>query len=77
MQYDITAGNLFPSHSCIGVTQVKPQLGFEPGSPAWEADDLPTEPSLPPWGMVNSNQNVWGSGNKEPNFFLNMGVEIF
>ncbi len=24
-----TAGNLFPSHSCIGVTRVKPPLGFE------------------------------------------------
>ncbi len=29
-----TAGNLFPSHSCIGVTQVKPPLGFELGFPA-------------------------------------------
>ncbi len=28
-----TAGNLFPSHSCIGVTQVKPPPGFEPRSP--------------------------------------------
>ncbi len=27
-----TAGNLFPSHSCIRVTQVKPALGFEPRS---------------------------------------------
>ncbi len=29
-----TAGNLFPSHSCIGVTRVMPPLGFKPGSPA-------------------------------------------
>ncbi len=28
------------------VTQEKTPLGFEPGSPAWEADDLPTELSL-------------------------------
>ncbi len=37
-----TADNLLPSHSCIGVTWVKPPQGFEPRSPAWEADDLPT-----------------------------------
>ncbi len=30
------------------VTQVKPPPGFKPGSPDWEADDLPTELSLPP-----------------------------
>ncbi len=41
-----TAG-LFPSHSCIGVTQVKTPLGFEPRSPAWEVNDLPSELSLP------------------------------
>ncbi len=29
------------------VTRVKHPLGFEPRSPAWEADDLPTELSLP------------------------------
>ncbi len=29
-----TAGNLFPSHSCIDVTRVKPPLGFEPRSSA-------------------------------------------
>ncbi len=45
------AGNLFSSHSCTGVhvTHVKPQPGFKPRSPAWEADDLPTELSLPPF----------------------------
>ncbi len=43
-----TAGNIFHSHSCIGMTWVKPPLGYEPVSPAWEADDLPTELSLPP-----------------------------
>ncbi len=42
-----TAGNLFPSHSCIGVTRVKHLPGFEPRSPALEADDLPTDLSLP------------------------------
>ncbi len=26
-----TAGNLFTSHSCIDVTQVKPEPGFKPG----------------------------------------------
>ncbi len=31
------------------VTRVKPPLGFEPGSSEWEADDLPTELSLPLW----------------------------
>ncbi len=30
------------------VTQVKPTPGLEPGSPAYEADDLPTELSLLP-----------------------------
>ncbi len=44
-----TAGNLFLSHSCIAVTQVRPPLGFEPMSPAWEVDDLPAELSLPPY----------------------------
>ncbi len=29
-----TAGNLFPSHSCISVAQVKPPSGFEPRSSA-------------------------------------------
>ncbi len=29
------------------VTQVKQLPGFEPGSPVWEVDDLPTEISLP------------------------------
>ncbi len=43
-----TAGNLFTSHSCIGVTRVKPPLGFVPGFPACRVDDLPTELSLPP-----------------------------
>ncbi len=42
-----TAGNLFPSHSCIGVTWVKPPPVFEPGSRAWELDKIPTELSLP------------------------------
>ncbi len=28
------------------VTRIKPPLGFEPGSPVWEADDLPTELSF-------------------------------
>ncbi len=42
-----TDGNLFPSHSCIGVTQAKSPLGFEPGSTAWEVDNLPTELPLP------------------------------
>ncbi len=28
-----TAGNLFPSYSCIDVTRVKPPPGFEPRSP--------------------------------------------
>ncbi len=35
-------GNLIPSHSCIGVTRVKPQLGFKPGGPQ-HADNIPTE----------------------------------
>ncbi len=30
------------------VTRVKPPLRFEPGSPGWEVDDLPTELFLPP-----------------------------
>ncbi len=38
-----TAGNLFPSHSCIDVTRVKPPLGFKPMSLASNAEDLPTE----------------------------------
>ncbi len=42
-----TAGNLFPSHSLHWGTQVKPPPGFKRGAPAWEADDLPTELSLP------------------------------
>ncbi len=29
-----TAGSLFPPHSCIGGTRVKPPLGFKPRSPA-------------------------------------------
>ncbi len=35
------------------VIWVKPPPGFEPRSPAWEADDLPTELSLPPYSFVN------------------------
>ncbi len=31
------------------VTQVKSPLGFEPGSPVWESEDLTTELSLPPY----------------------------
>ncbi len=57
-----TAGNLFPSHSCIGGTQIKPLPEFEPGSLAWEMGDLPTElsqvkplpgfePGSPAWEM--------------------------
>ncbi len=42
-----TAGNLFPSHTCIGVTRVKPPPGLELGSPVWLVDDLPTGLSLP------------------------------
>ncbi len=42
-----TAANLFLSYSCIGVTQDKSILGFEPKFPAWQVDDLPTELSLP------------------------------
>ncbi len=39
-----TAGNLFPSHSCIGVTRVNPPPRFEPGAPEWEeGDHLSTE----------------------------------
>ncbi len=38
------------------VTRVKHPQGFEPGSPAWEADDLPTKLSLPTaWSYVNAN----------------------
>ncbi len=39
------------------LTWVKPPLGFKPGSPAWEADDLPTELSLHPF------QCDWNSAN--------------
>ncbi len=38
------------------VTRVKPPLGFEPGSPAWEADDLLTELSIPPGLMLLINR---------------------
>ncbi len=40
---NFTAVNLFPSHSCIGVTQVKPPPVFQLWSPAWEVDNLLTE----------------------------------
>ncbi len=54
-----TAGNLFPSFMHL-VTWVKPPPGFDPGSPDWEADDLPTELSLPPVyiaiGVAHSNK---------------------
>ncbi len=33
------------------VTRVKPPLGFEPGLPAWEADNLPSELSLPSYSI--------------------------
>ncbi len=38
------AGNLYPSHSCIGWPKSSP-TGIR--TPAWEADDLPTELSPP------------------------------
>ncbi len=46
-----TAGNLFPCHSCIRWPESSPHqapIGIRTGSPVWEADDLPTELSLPP-----------------------------
>ncbi len=36
-----------PVIHALGDTSQAP-TGFEPGSPAWEADDLPTKLSLPP-----------------------------
>ncbi len=42
-----TAGNLVPSQSCIGWPESSPNL-FQTQVPAWEADDLPIELSLPP-----------------------------
>ncbi len=39
----LVAGNILLSYSCI----VKLSLGFEPGFPAWEEDDLLTELFLP------------------------------
>ncbi len=54
-----TACNLFLSHSCIWVTRVKTPPGFEPRSPDWEADDLPTELSLPPWIKNNNTACVY------------------
>ncbi len=36
------------------VTWVKPPPGFKPGSPDWEADDLPTELSSPHFHIVLS-----------------------
>ncbi len=56
-----TAGNLFPSHSCTstGVTRVKPLPGFEPMSPEWEADDLPTELYLPLKWFFNLTGRNW------------------
>ncbi len=42
-----TAGNLFPLIHALGDPSQSPP-GFEPGSPDWEVDDLPTELSLPP-----------------------------
>ncbi len=38
-----TAGNLFPSHSCIVWPESSPHWD---SNPAWEADDLPSEISL-------------------------------
>ncbi len=32
----------------LGDPSQSPPLGFEPGSPDWETDDLPTELYLPP-----------------------------
>ncbi len=49
-----TVGNLFPSHSCIGWPKSSPTPGFKPRSPASEADDLPTELSLPPFTSTHS-----------------------
>ncbi len=51
----------FPSHLCTGVTRVKPRLGFKPGYPPWEADDLPTELSPPTKYVIgrSTNLEVW------------------
>ncbi len=48
------AGNLFPYHSCIVQTWVKPPPGSNPGSPQWELDDLPTELSPPLFIVIQS-----------------------
>ncbi len=48
-----TTGNLFPSHSWIGVTQVKYAPGIEPMPPRWAVYDLPTELPLSFFGIVN------------------------
>ncbi len=48
MQYDFYSLQSLPLSFMHWVTQVKSTPRFEPGSPDWEADDLPTELSLPP-----------------------------
>ncbi len=51
-----TAGNLFPLSFMYWVTRIKTLPGFEPGSPAWQGDDLPTVLSLPTFATdVGSN----------------------
>ncbi len=48
MQYDFYSWQSLPLSFMHWVTRVKPPQRFEPGSPYWEADDLPTELSLHP-----------------------------
>ncbi len=52
MQYDFYSWQSLPLSFMHWVTQVKPPLGFEPGSPDWEADDLPTELPLPQYAVL-------------------------
>ncbi len=58
MQYDLLqlVISFPPIHALGDLSQAPPR--FEPGSPAWEADDLPTELSLPPVAMLVS-LNWW------------------
>ncbi len=50
-----TAGNLFLSHLCIAWPKLSHPLGLEHVSPAWEADDLPTELSL----LLDPKEMFW------------------